>query len=102
MSENNSASENAALDTEDWEIALAPYRGHPFDALTLAFHLAEVKRHINALNMHEALAAIDRAIDCLYGHSEFRNASRELFLTAIEGRLTTEKEELLRQLGIRI
>lgn len=102
MPENNPVSENAGLDTEDWEIAFAPYEGHPLDALTLAFHLAEVKRHINALNMHEALAAIDRAVDSLYEHSEFRSASRELFLTAIEGRLTTDKEDLLRQLGIRI
>ncbi len=52
--------------------------------------------------MDEAIAAIDRAIDCLFEHSEFRSAGREMFLTAIQGKLTTDKEELLRQLGIRI
>ena len=39
--------------------------------------------------MQEALAAIDRAVDGLYEHSEFRGVSHELFLTAVEGKLTT-------------
>lgn len=76
--------------------------GQPLAALQLAFHLTEMKRLINTLQMHEALAAIDRAVDSLYEHSEFRSTSRELFSTAIEGKLTTDNEELLRQLGIRV
>ena len=52
--------------------------------------------------MHEALLEIEVAIDCLHEHSEFRSISRELFGTAIEGRLTTDKETLLRQLGLPI
>jgi hypothetical protein len=77
-------------------------RAHPLAALQLAFHLTELKRLIHTLEMHEALAAIDRAVDSLYEHSEFRGVSHALFSTAIEGKLTTGKEELLRQLGIRI
>lgn len=84
MPENDRKGESAPLDTEDWQIAFAPYEGLPLDALTLAFHLTALKRDINALRMHHAVAAMDRAIDCLYQHSEFRNVSRELFLTAIE------------------
>jgi len=100
MPENDS--ESPPLDHEDWQIAFEPYAGHPLAALSLAFHLTEVKRLIHALEKHEALAAIDRAVDSLYEHSEFRSASRELFSTAIEGKLPTEKEELLRQLGVNI
>ena len=48
------------------------------------------------------MATIDRAIDCLFEHSDFCSAGRELFLTAIEGKLTTDKEELIRHLGIKI
>jgi hypothetical protein len=101
MSQNDQNVE-FVLDTEDWEVAFEAYKGHPFAALQLAFHFTELKQEINSLRMHEALAAIDRAVDCLYAHSEFRIVSRDLFLTAIEGRLTTDREELLRQLGIRI
>ena len=52
--------------------------------------------------MHEALAEIQVAIDCLYEHSDFRSVSRELFETAIAVKLTTDKEAVLRHLGIRI
>ena len=45
---------------------------------------------------------MDQAIDSLYDHSDFRSVSRDLFLTAIEGKLTIDKEDLLRQLGMRI
>jgi hypothetical protein len=92
----------ACLDEEDWQIAFEPYEGHPYAALTLGFHLTQLKRHIKGPMMRELIAAIDRAIDCLYEHSDFRSVSRELFLTAIAGNLTTDKEELLRRLGIKI
>jgi hypothetical protein len=98
----NTDSESSYLDTQDWQIALEPYEGKPQAALTLAFHFTELKRHITNLNMREAIAAMDRAIGSLYEHSDFRVISRDLFLTAIEGNLTTDKEALLRQLGLRI
>lgn len=50
----------------------------------------------------EAVAAIDEAIDSLYEHSDFRSAGRDLFLTAIEGKLTPDKEDMIHELGIRI
>lgn len=95
-------SEISYLDDEDWQIAFEPFEGHPRAALTLAFHLTELKRYVNGLRMNQAASAIDRAIDSLYEHSEFRSVSRELFLIAISGELTTDKEEVLRHLGIRI
>jgi hypothetical protein len=97
----NTDSESSYLDAEDWQIALEPYEGKPQAALTLGFHLVELKRYVNSLKMNAASGAIDRAIDCLYEHSDFRRVSRELFLIAIEGRLTTDRETLLRELGIR-
>jgi len=102
MPETETDSESLPLDAEDWKIAFEPYEGHSLDALTLGFHLTELKRQINDLQMREALASLDRAIDRLYEHSEFCGAGREMFLTAIAGNLTTDKEEHLRQLGIRI
>ena len=77
-------------------------QGHPLTALTLAFHLGELKRYIKSLSTQEALAFLDRAVDSLYQHSEFRSVSHELFLIAIQGKLTSDKEDLIRELGIRI
>ena len=94
--------ESPYADAEDWQIAFEPYEGKPQAALTLGFCLTELKQFINDLQMHEALAEIDLAIDCLYDHSDFRSISRELFETVIEGELTPDKEALLRQLGIRV
>jgi hypothetical protein len=90
------------LDPEDWQIAFEPYEGNPQAALTLGFRLTELKQSIRDLDMHEALAEIELAIDCLYEYSDFRSISREMFGTAIAGKLTTDKETLLRQLGLRI
>ena len=97
----NTDAEISYLDDEDWQIAFEPFEGQPRAALTLGFHLAELKRLVDGLKKHEAVSAIDRAIDCLFEHSDFRSAGRELFLNAIEGKLSTDKEELIRHLGIR-
>jgi hypothetical protein len=94
--------ENSYLDAEDWQIALEPYEGEPQAALALGINLIELKRRITALNMHDALDAIDVAIDCLYNHSDFHTVGRGLFETAVKGKLTTDKESLLRQLGVEI
>jgi hypothetical protein len=98
----DSETEAAYPDPEDWQIAFEPYEGNPQAALTLGFCLTELKQTIRDLDMHEALQAIKVAIDCLYEHSDFRSISREMFGTAIGGKLNTDKETLLRQLGVRI
>ncbi|HXC72970.1 MAG TPA: hypothetical protein VN644_23465 [Pyrinomonadaceae bacterium] len=98
----DSQNESVYPDEEDWQIAFEPFEGHPYAALQLGFHLTELKRLIEGAKRLEALSAIDLAIDSLFEHSDFRNVSRELFLTAIQGRLSPDIEDLIRQLGIRI
>jgi hypothetical protein len=90
------------LDPEDWQIAFEPYEGEPQAALTLGYRLTELKQSITDLKMLEAIEEIGVAIDCLYEHSDFRSISRALFGTAIAGKLSTDRERLLRQLGIEI
>ena len=101
-SETEPETETIHLDPEDWQIAFEPYEGNPAAALTLGFRLSELKKSITDLNLHEALEEIDVAIDCLYEHTVFRTISRALFGTAIQGRLSTYREGLLRKLGIEI
>ena len=98
----DSETESSYVDAENWQIAFEPYEGQPQAALTLAYELAELKRSIANLNMREAIAKLDQAIDSLYEHSDFRSVSRDLFVTAIQGDLPTNKEQLLRQLGVEI
>ena len=98
----NPENDSPYIDAEDWQIAFEPYEGNPQAVLTLGYLLTELKRYIIDLDMHEALGEINVAIDCLYEHSDFRSISREMFGTAIEGKLTTDKESILRQLGLKI
>jgi hypothetical protein len=86
----------------DWQIAFEPFEGRPRDVLTLAIRFAILKQLVSDLKKREALAAIDEAIDSLYEHSDFRSAGRDLFLTAIEGKMTVDTQELIHHLGIRI
>jgi hypothetical protein len=90
----------STIDPEDWQLALQSYEEDPENALSLAFLLTEVSQLIRALKMYEALEELEIAIDCLYEHSSFRNVSRDLFERVIEGKITTSKEALLRELGI--
>jgi hypothetical protein len=95
--------ENPSLDAEDWEIAFEVNKEHPLSALTLAYHLMALRGYLQSeiKNIPEALAAIDRAVDTLYQHSDFRHVSHRLFRATVGGAITTEQEHVIHQLGIR-
>jgi len=96
----NRNTENAPLDAEDWEIAFEPYVKHPLLALVLAHHLSALQDYVQS-DAVQATAAINRAVDSLYEHSEFRSVSLELFRAKVHGRMSLEAENLIHQLGIR-
>lgn len=102
MSQNDQTVE-PPLDAEDWEIAFKVYEGQSSLALTLAYHLSGLKGFFqsDATDITQGVAAIDRAIDGLYPHTDFRKVSYQLFRAAIEGKLTPEQEDLIKQLGIK-
>jgi hypothetical protein len=91
------------LDAEDWNVVFAPFADHPYAALNLAYHLARLRQLLDGKlsDIPEAIAAIDRAIDRLYEHSEFRNVSHDLFRQTVDGDLTAETERTIHKLGIR-
>ena len=97
----NRNTENAPLDAEDWQIAFEPYVKHPILALVLAHHLSALQDYLQS-DAVGATAAINRAVDSLYEHSEFRSVSLELFRATVQGRMTAEVENLVNQLGIRL
>ena len=96
---DNPTTENAPLDCEDWQIAFQPYIKYPLLALALAQHLTALQDYIQS-DAAKATAAINRAVDQLYEHSQFRSVSLELFRAAVQGRMSAQTENAIRQLGI--
>ena len=102
--QDNPNTKNSPLDAEDWQIAFEVYEGHPIDAFSLAHKLIAVQQCLQGerKRIPDAVTVLDQAVDTLYEHTEFRSVSHELFRAAVEGRITTEQEALIRELGIRI
>jgi hypothetical protein len=103
MAENDSATENAPLDYQDWEHAFEPYDGHPGQALMLGFNLMVLKTYlaVEPLNIEEANAGLDRAMEVLFQHTQFHEVAYGVFRRLVEGKITLEEEERLKALGLR-
>jgi hypothetical protein len=97
---DNPTTENAPLDCEDWQIVFQPYAQFPVLALVLAQHLTALQDYVQREPL-TATAAINRAVESLYEHSEFRSVSLQLFRATVQGTLAVELENLINQLGIR-
>jgi hypothetical protein len=98
--QDNRITENPPLDCEDWQIAFKPYVSHPYLALALAQHLSALQDLVQS-DAVKATAPINRAVDALYQHSEFRSVGHLLFRATVQGRLPVDTQDLVHQLGIR-
>ena len=97
----NPNTENAPLDDEDWQIAFSPYVEYPLLALMLAQHLSALQDYIQSDEKAAATGAINRAVEELYEHSDFRSVSLTLFRATVQGRLPADVENIINALGIR-
>ena len=97
---DNPSTEHAPLDSEDWQIVFEPYAQFPILALVLAQHLTTLQ-DLAQSDASKATAAINRAVDELYEHSQFRSVSLELFRVTVQGRLPVDVESVINALGIR-
>lgn len=97
---DNPNTADAPLDAEDWQIVFEPYAQFPILALVLAQHLTALQ-DLAQSDTEKATAAINRAVDELYGHSQFRSVSLELFRATVRGRLPVDVENVINALGIR-
>lgn len=88
------------LDAEDWQIVFEPYAQFPILALVLAQHLTALQ-DLAQSDPERLTAAINRAVDELYEHSQFRSVSLELFRATVQGRLPVNVENVIDALGIR-
>jgi hypothetical protein len=97
---DNRNTDNAPLDAEDWQIVFEPYAQCPILALVLGQHLTALQ-DLAQSDAERATAAINRAVDELYKHSQFRFVSLELFRATVQGRLPVHVENVINALGIR-
>ena len=89
---------NPLVERDLWEQAFEPFEGEHYAAL----------RHAMLRNYYEGqlikhapvLESLDLAMEVLFGYSEFREASFDLFIRLTEGKLTREEEQMLNALGI--
>src|SRR5215510_6103649 len=102
--QNHANTENPSVDSEDWQIALEPYAGHPDAALSLGRLLMILCHGLkeSTPDVPGTLAAIDEAAEVLYSHSDFHKGAYDLYRVAIEGRATRAQEALIETLGVRL
>jgi hypothetical protein len=69
------------LDPEEWKIAVEIYKGHPADALNLAFQLIAIKQSLErgSKGIPDALEGLELAIVGLYPHTNFHKLGQRLF-----------------------
>jgi len=82
--------ESPPLDAEDWNIVFQAYSDYPILAFILAQHLHSIKELVQSSpeNRTEAIAGLDRAIESLMPHTNFRDAGRKV-LAGSRGRAFT-------------
>jgi hypothetical protein len=99
----NKETENPPLDAEDWDIALAPYKGHPGAALQFACHFVILQAFLKVepVDVEVATDAIDRGIEAIFPYTQFHGVCHDMYLKVIGGELTLEEEEMLKKLGIK-
>ena len=91
------------LDRDDWESALKPYKGDPHAALLLGFNLAVLRTNLDSqlIKCRPVMEALDHGMEALFPYTTFHDASFDLFLRYVDGKLTFDEEQMLSALGIK-
>jgi len=91
------------VDPEDWALAFEPYEERPYEALQLGFNLARLRIELDGLliKSQPVIDALDLAMEVLFHHTDFHDASFDLFIRLTEGKLTLDEEQMLNALGVK-
>ena len=91
------------LDRDDWESSLRPYKGDPHAALLLGFNLAVLRTNLDSqlIKCRPVMDALDHGMEALFPYTTFHDASFDLFLRYVDGKLTFDEEQMLSALGIK-
>ena len=93
---------NPLVERDLWEQAFEPFEGEYYAALRLGFNFAMLRKYYDTrlIKSTPVIESLDIAMEVLFGYSEFREASFDLFIRLTEGKLTHEEEQMLNALGI--
>ena len=94
---------NPLVERDQWEQAFEPFEGEYYAALRLGFNFAMLRNYLEGqlIKYPSVMESLDIAMEVLFGYSEFREASLDLFIRLTEGKLTREEEQMLNALGIK-
>ena len=94
---------NPLVERDLWEQAFEPFEGEHYAALRLGFNFAMLRNYYETrlIKSTPVIESLDIAMEVLFGYSEFREASLDLFIRLTEGKLTREEEQMLNALGIK-
>lgn len=96
--------ESTMPDYQSWEFVLRVYAKHPDAALSLAEELAQLKQFLQegTEGIPKALEQLDEAIKALHPHTDFYRLGERFYQQRIFGKLQTNHENILRELGVKI
>jgi hypothetical protein len=91
------------VERDQWESAFEPFEGRPDAALSLGFNFALLLKYFDGqlIKSRPIMEALDMALEVLFPFTDFHQASCDLFIKLMEGKLTFEEEEILKAQGIK-
>ncbi len=95
----NPENDSPVMDAEDWQIVFRVYAEYPILAFILAQHFNHVKELIEHGHGVEAVTGLDRAIESLMPHTNYRDAGRTVYRLAVAGNLKPDDEETIREIA---
>ncbi|HEY6803475.1 MAG TPA: hypothetical protein VI306_07850 [Pyrinomonadaceae bacterium] len=101
--DTDNQSQHFSIDRDDWDQAFEPYEGKPYEALMLGYNFAIMRTHLDSqiLKSRPVINALDLAMEALFPHTDFHNASFDLFIKLAQGKLTFDEEQMLNALGMK-
>ena len=92
-----------AVECDEWELAFEPFEENAYAAIRMGFNIALLKKHLDTqlFKPRPVMEALDQAMEVLFPYTPFHNASFDLFIKFMEGKLTFQEEEMLKALGVK-
>jgi hypothetical protein len=91
------------VERDQWELAFEPFKGQTSAALRLGFNFAMLRKYYDSrlIKSRAVIEALDEAMEVLFPFTDFHSASFDLFERLVDGKLTTQEEDMLHALGMK-
>lgn len=91
------------VERDQWELAFEPFEGQTYAALRLGYNFAMLRKYYDSrlIKSRPIIEALDEAMEVLFPFTDFHSASFDLFERLVDGKLTTQEEDMLHALGMK-